>query len=82
MARADVVLFVIDARAGVTPQDRALRRSACAAPANPSSWSPTRRRPDGEAGAMEAYALGLGDPVAISAEHGEGLIDLYDALRG
>ncbi len=35
----------------------------------------------GAAGAMEAYALGLGDPVAISAEHGEGLADLYDALR-
>src|SRR5205807_10489836 len=35
----------------------------------------------GEAGAMESYALGLGDPVEISAEHGEGLSDLYDALR-
>jgi len=30
---------------------------------------------------MEAYALGLGDPIPISAEHGEGLSDLYDALR-
>src|SRR2546430_17101371 len=35
----------------------------------------------GEVGAMESYALGLGDPVQISAEHGEGLSDLYDALR-
>jgi GTP-binding protein len=35
----------------------------------------------GEAGAMEAFALGLGEPVPISAEHGEGLSDLYDALR-
>jgi GTP-binding protein len=35
----------------------------------------------GEAGALEAYALGLGDPVAISAEHGEGLAGLYEALR-
>jgi GTP-binding protein len=35
----------------------------------------------GEAGALEAYALGLGDPVAISAEHGEGLAELYEALR-
>src|ERR1700735_3138012 len=34
----------------------------------------------GEAGALESYALGLGDPVAISAEHAEGLADLYDAL--
>ena len=35
----------------------------------------------GEAGVLESYALGLGDPVAISAEHGEGLAGLYDALR-
>jgi GTPase len=35
----------------------------------------------GDAGAMEAYALGLGEPVQISAEHGEGLSDLYDSLR-
>ena len=35
----------------------------------------------GEAGAMESYALGLGDPVGVSAEHGEGMSDLYDALR-
>jgi GTP-binding protein len=35
----------------------------------------------GETGALEAYALGLGDPVAISAEHGEGLAELYEALR-
>ena len=35
----------------------------------------------GDAGAMESYALGLGDPIQISAEHGEGLSDLYDALR-
>ena len=36
----------------------------------------------GDAGAMEAYALGLGEPIQISAEHGEGLSELYDALRG
>ena len=35
----------------------------------------------GEVGAMESYALGLGDPIQISAEHGEGMSDLYDALR-
>jgi GTP-binding protein len=35
----------------------------------------------GEAGALDAYSLGLGDPVAISAEHGEGLAELYEALR-
>src|SRR4029077_796507 len=35
----------------------------------------------GAAGALESYALGLGEPVAISAEHGEGRAELYDALR-
>ena len=35
----------------------------------------------GAAGALESYALGLGEPVSISAEHGEGLAELYDALR-
>jgi GTP-binding protein len=32
----------------------------------------------GQAGALESYALGLGDPVAVSAEHGEGMADLYE----
>ena len=34
-----------------------------------------------DAGVLEAYALGLGEPIAISAEHGEGLVDLFEALR-
>jgi GTPase len=81
VADADAVLFLIDARAGLTPADRAfadlVRRSGKPAIviANKSESSA------GDAGALEAYALGLGEPVAISAEHGEGLADLYDALR-
>ena len=35
----------------------------------------------GETGLLEAYALGLGEPIAISAEHGEGIVDLFEALR-
>jgi len=77
---ADVALFVVDARAGLTPLDRHF-----------AEWLRRRRRPvilvankcegrQGEAGLMEAFALGLGDPVAISAEHGEGLADLMQAL--
>jgi GTP-binding protein len=79
--QADAVLFVVDARAGVTPADRAfadlVRRSGKPAivVANKSEGRA------GADGALEAYALGLGDPVAISAEHGEGLADLFDALR-
>jgi GTP-binding protein len=82
MAQAQAVLFVVDARAGATATDRAfadlVRRSGKPAilVANKSEGRA------GEAGALEAYALGLGEPVAISAEHGDGLAGLYDALRG
>jgi GTPase len=81
IAAADAVLFLIDARAGSTPVDRAfadlVRRSGKPAivVANKSEGRA------GETGALEAYELGLGEPVAISAEHGEGLADLYAALR-
>jgi len=81
MAQADVVLFLVDARAGETPTDRAfadlVRKSGKPAilVANKSEGRA------GEAGAFEAYALGLGDPITISAEHGEGLSGLYDAIR-
>ena len=54
----------------------------CAAPASRPSSSPTRARAGpAQAGALEGYDLGLGEPVPVSAEHGEGLADLYDALR-
>jgi GTP-binding protein len=81
VAQADAILFLVDARAGATPVDRTfadlVRKSGKPAilVANKSEGRA------GEAGALESYALGLGDPVAISAEHGEGLADLYDALR-
>jgi GTP-binding protein len=81
IASADAVLFLIDARAGATPVDRAfanvLRRAGkpTILVANKSEGAA------GEAGALESYALGFGEPTAISAEHGEGLADLYDALR-
>lgn len=81
LAQADAIFFLIDARAGTNPVDRAfadlVRRSGKPAivVANKSEGTAA------QAGVSEAYALGLGDPVAISAEHGEGLADLYDALR-
>jgi GTP-binding protein len=81
VTQADAVLFVVDARAGVTPSDRAfadvVRKSGKPAivVANKSEGRA------GAEGAFDAYTLGLGDPVSISAEHGEGLVDLYDALR-
>src|SRR5207247_6288940 len=81
IASADAVFFLVDARAGSTPADRAfadlVRRLGKPAivVANKSEGG------RGEAGVLEAYELGLGEPVAISAEHGEGFADLYAALR-
>ena len=81
MAQSDAVLFLVDARAGATAADRAfanlVRRSGKPAilVANKSEGRAA------EAGTLESYALGLGEPVSISAEHGEGLADLYAALR-
>ncbi len=77
---ADLCLFLVDARAGLTPVDEVfaelLRRRGVAVIvcANKAEGRA------GEAGALEAYALGLGDVVPISAEHGEGMSDLYTAL--
>lgn len=78
---ADVSLFVVDARAGVTPTDRTfaeiLRRRAARVilAANKAEGSA------GEAGALDAWSLGLGEPLRISAEHGEGMADLLEVLR-
>jgi len=78
---ADCVLFMIDARAGLTPDDRffaeIVRRSE-----TPVIVSANKAEGKGaSAGIIEAYELGFGDPVAVSAEHGEGMGELYDALR-
>jgi GTPase len=79
---ADALMFVIDARAGLTPNDRAFADIARRADKPVVLVANKAEGKHGEVGAMESYALGLGDPVEISAEHGEGLSDLYDALRG
>ncbi|WP_026987090.1 ribosome biogenesis GTPase Der [Fodinicurvata fenggangensis] len=77
---ADAVLMLIDARSGVTPLDQHfanwLRREETPVllAANKSEGAA------GEAGRLEAYSLGLGEPIALSAEHGLGLDELYDFL--
>jgi GTPase len=81
VAAADAVFFVIDARAGVVPADRAfvdLLRRAGKPTVLVANKSEGRA---GAAGMLEGHDLGLGQPVPVSAEHGEGLADLYDALR-
>ena len=77
---ADAVLFLMDVRSGLTPIDRqfagVVRKSG-----KPVILVANKAEARAGRGAVEAYELGLGDPVTISAEHGEGLSDLYDAIR-
>lgn len=81
IAQADALFFVIDARIGLTPTDRAFADFARKANKPVLLVANKSEGKHGDAGAMEAFALGLGDPIQISAEHGEGLGELYDALR-
>jgi len=80
IAEADVAVFLIDARVGLTPLDQRfaelLRRSdrPVVLAANKAEGKAA------QAGVLEAFALGLGEPIALSAEHGEGLSELYEAL--
>jgi GTP-binding protein len=78
---ADAALFLIDSRAGVTPLDEEIAR-----------WLRSETTPvilaankaegrAGESGLLEAYSLGFGEPIAMSAEHGEGVVDLFETLR-
>jgi GTPase len=80
LADADVALFLIDARTGITPLDRhfadRLRRGK-------TPVLLVANKAEGRAsasGIYEAFALGLGEPIAVSAEHGEGMAELYAAL--
>ncbi len=80
VALADLVLFVVDVRTGITPADEHF-----------AAWLRRQGRPvllvankaEGRAGAaaaMEAFSLGLGSPLALSAEHGDGLSDLMSEI--
>jgi GTP-binding protein len=79
--QADAVFFLLDAKTGPVPEDRAfadlVRRAGkpVVVVANKAEGKGSGAR------VLEAYELGLGDPVGISAEHGEGLADLFEALR-
>ncbi len=78
---ADVALLLIDARSGLTPIDEHFAAWLRGKPTSVILVANKCEGSAGEAGLYEAYRLGLGDPVAISAEHGEGLADLYAALQ-
>jgi GTP-binding protein len=81
VAQASLILFVIDARVGVTPADQHF-----------AQWVRRQDKPvlllankaegrAGEGGLYEAYSLGLGEPLPISSEHGEGFSGLHDAIE-
>lgn len=79
---ADVILFMIDARVGVTPVDEgfaALLRRADKPVVLAANKAEGRA---GDTGVNEAYALGFGEPIPLSAEHGEGMAELYAAIVG
>jgi GTP-binding protein len=80
VAEADLVLFVIDAREGVTPGDEifadVLRRADKPIVLAANKAEGYR----GDAGVLDAWSLGFGEPIPISAEHGEGMADLYAAV--
>lgn len=77
---ADVALFLIDSRAGITPLDEEIARWLRSADAPVILAANKAEGRAGEAGALESLALGFGDPVLLSAEHGEGIADLFEAL--
>ena len=79
--QADVALFLIDAREGLTSLDEEIGRWLRAESTPVIVAANKAEGRGGEAGRLEAYKLGLGDPLALSAEHGEGLVDLFEALR-
>ena len=77
---ADVTLIVVDARAGVTPIDSFFANEIRKAGASVILLANKCEGKAGATGLAEAWSLGLGEPVPISASHGEGLVDLHDAM--
>ncbi|WP_299440532.1 ribosome biogenesis GTPase Der [uncultured Rhodospira sp.] len=80
LAEADVALMLIDARAGVTPVDEHFAQVLRESPTPVVLVANKCEGGAGEAGLYEAFSLGLGEPVPLSAEHGTGLAALFEAL--
>jgi len=77
---AAVALFVIDARAGLTPLDEEIARSLRQSTVPVVLVANKAEGRSGDHGIYESFALGFGDPIPFSAEHGEGMGDLFEAL--
>jgi GTP-binding protein len=80
VAQADVALFMIDARVGVVPLEEEISRWLRGSDTPIVLVANKAEGKAGEAGILESLALGYGDPVQLSAEHGEGMGDLFEAL--
>lgn len=78
---ADICLFLIDGRVGVTPSDEVFAEILRKKAARVILGVNKAEGRAGEDGALEAWSLGLGEPVRMSAEHGEGIDDLYHLLK-
>jgi GTP-binding protein len=78
---ADLALFVIDSRAGLMPLDEHIARWLRAGDTPVVVLANKAEGSQGDHGIMEAFALGFGEPIAFSAEHGQGLADLFQAIR-
>ena len=78
---ADAVLFMVDAREGLTPLDEEIGRWLRVESTPVMVVANKAEGRAAESGIFEAFRLGLGEPIAISAEHGEGVADLFEALR-
>ncbi|WP_204114694.1 ribosome biogenesis GTPase Der [Shimia biformata] len=77
---ADICLFMIDARAGVTPMDMMFAEILRKRSAHVLLAANKGEGAAADAGVIDAWSLGLGEPIRLSAEHGEGMNDLYVAL--
>src|SRR5919199_5299037 len=81
LRRADLAIFVVDVRSGLTPADRAFADWLRRQPVPVLLVANKAEGRQGVAAAMEAFELGLGDPIPVSAEHGDGMGGLHDAVR-
>jgi GTPase len=78
---AEGAMFVIDSRVGLTPLDEEIGRWLREQSVPVVVVANKAEGRSGDTGILEAYSLGLGEPVPLSAEHGEGMADLFEALR-